>query len=118
MEQDILLLFAGNYSVADERTGVINEGCSVSYYMLTDLSAKFNQDGTIGLRPAKCSVDSSFLGAQITRAPALYSAKFGLKVGSNGKPTLYIEDLVYKSDVVMDRLFTGDADAAAKETKK
>ena len=105
MEFDILLLYAGNYAVTDTVTGVLNDGCSVSYYMLTDLSPVKNPDGTLGLRPAKCSVDSSFLNTKITRVPALYRAKFGYKIGSNGKPTLYVTDLAYKSDVVMDLLY-------------
>lgn len=115
MKQDILLLFAGTYSVPDERTGVINEGCSVSYYMVTDLSAVKNPDGTLGLRPAKCTVESDYLGTKINRAPAMYSAEFGFKIGSNGKPTLYIMDLEYKSDIVVDSLYMPSDKAVEKK---
>ena len=115
MKQDILLLYAGAYAVPDERTGEVNEGCSVSYYMLTDLSAIKNPDGTLGLRPAKCTVDTGFLGTKIVRAPAMYSAEFGFKIGSNGKPTLYITGLEYKSDIIVDSLYQASEKAPEKK---
>lgn len=116
VKQKILVLYSGSYAIPDEKTGVVNEGCSVSYYMLTDLQPVNNSDGTRGMRPAKCSVDSLWNSTKFTRVPGIYEAEFGFKVGSNGKPTLYIQDIDYLCDVHLELLL--DAKAAGTADKK
>lgn len=39
--------------------------------------------------------------SKITSAPGLYDAEFEMNVGSDGKPTLKIQDLDYVSDVII-----------------
>ena len=37
MNQQIILLYAGQYRIIDERTGEINEGVTCNYYFNTNL---------------------------------------------------------------------------------
>lgn len=117
VKQNILVLYSGTYAVPDERTGVVNEGCSMSYYMLTDLQPVNNPDGTRGMRPAKCTVDTFWNSTKFTRVPGIYQAEFGFKVGSNGKPVLYVTDVEYLCDVHLELLLDiakGGADGKQK----
>ena len=100
MKAQIIVLYAGQYSMTDERTGTINEGTSVSYYFNTDLSAVDNTDGTKGMRPAKSTCEFLLMG-KIKKAPALYEAEFDMKIGSDGKPVLKIMDLELKEEIRM-----------------
>lgn len=106
LTQRILVFYAGAYAVADESTGAVNSGTSVSYYMLTDLKPIKNADGSKGLRASKGSVSADLFPAKFPRVPGVYDAAFTFKVGSNGKPVLAIEDLYYVGDIglsVIDR---------------
>lgn len=100
MEQQIILLYAGQYSMVDERSGEINKGTTVNYYFNTDLTAADNTDGTKGMRPAKSTCDH-LLMHKILKAPALYDAQFDMKIGSDGKPVLKIVDLEFIDEIKM-----------------
>lgn len=98
MKTQIILLYASQYSIVDEKTGVINQGVTCNYYFNTDLHAEDNQNGSKGTRPAKGTLPASLFG-KIVSAPALYDASFEMNVGSDGKPVLRIVDLDYVCDV-------------------
>lgn len=100
MKMQIILLYAGQYQITDETTGEIKQGVTCNYYFNTDLHAKDNKNGSKGTRPAKGSVDFGLMN-KITSAPGLYDAEFEMNVGSDGKPTLKIQDLDYVSDVII-----------------
>lgn len=94
----IILLYAGQYDIPDERGGQNNRGTSISYYFNTDLVAEDNVNGTKGTRPAKSTCDFNLM-SKIVKAPALYEASFQMSIGSDGKPVLKILDVDYVSDV-------------------
>lgn len=94
----ILLLFANKYSIANEVTGVINEGVTLSYYLSTDLKATENTNGSVGMKPAKSSIPIELIN-KIVKAPALYEASFDMSIGSNGAPQLKVSDLDFVSEV-------------------
>lgn len=98
MKSQIILLYAGQYQIVDERTGVVNQGTTVNYYFNTNLSAEDNTNGTKGTRPAKSSCEFGVMG-KIVKAPALYDAEFEMKIGSDGKPVLKILDLDFIEEV-------------------
>lgn len=98
MKSQIILLYASQYSILDERTGAVSQGITCNYYFNTDLHAEDNKNGSKGTRPAKGNLDY-FLFGKIKSAPALYNAEFEMNVGSDGKPMLKIVDLDYVSDV-------------------
>lgn len=98
METQIILLYASQYEIVDERTGAINRGVTCNYYFNVDLHAQDNTNGSKGTRPAKGSLDA-LLFSKIPSAPALYNASFEMNVGSDGKPVLKIKDLEYVADV-------------------
>lgn len=100
LTQEVIVLYAGYYSIQDEKTGEVKEGVSVSYYLSASLNAIENVNGTVGLRPAKCTVSPDVL-PKIKKAPALYNAEFIMTVDSKGKPSLLISDLEYISQVVI-----------------
>lgn len=100
MKQQIILLYAGQYQMVDERTGAVNEGTTVNYYFNVDLTSEDNTNGTKGTRPAKSTCDFSIMG-KIVKAPALYDAEFSMKIGSDMKPVLKIEDLKFIDEIKM-----------------
>lgn len=117
MEMSIILLYAGQYEMQDEKTGVINRGVTCNYYFNTDLSAEDNTNGTKGTRPAKCSMDYLLMG-KITKAPAIYNALFKMKIGSDMKPVLTIADLEFVSEVeIVPKVKDGQVVKAAPAAK-
>lgn len=98
MTQQIILLYAGQYQIADERTGEINQGVTCNYYFNTVLAAEDNKNGTKGTRPAKGTLDFSLM-SKIIKAPALYDAQFEMSIGSDMKPVLKIVDLDFIDEV-------------------
>lgn len=94
MKQQIILLYAGQYQIVDEKTGEVNQGVTCNYYFNTELTAEDNRNGTKGTRPAKGTLDY-YLMSKIVKAPALYDAEFEMSIGSDMKPVLKIVDLDY-----------------------
>lgn len=112
MRQNIIVLYAGTYSVQDDKTGVINSGLTIVYYFNTSLDCIDNTNGTVGTRPAKCSVPVELMH-KVVKAPALYDAEFTMNIGSDGKPVLKICDLSYLSPVVIQPVYNNPADEKA-----
>lgn len=100
LSQEVIILYAGYYSVQDDKTGEIKQGVSVSYYFNTSLDVIDNVNGSVGTRPAKCTVSPDLL-PKFVKAPALYNAEFVMTVDSKGKPGLVISDIDYISQVVI-----------------
>ena len=100
MEAQIILLYAAQNEVIDEKTGVRNRGVTCNYYFNVDLHAEDNTNGSKGTRPAKGSMDYMLM-AKIKTAPALYNAKFEMNIVSDGKPVLKIQDLEFISEISM-----------------
>lgn len=98
MKTEIILLYAGQYQIVDEKTGEVNQGVTCNYYFNTNLSAEDNANGTKGTRPAKGSLDFLLMG-KIVKAPALYMAEFEMSIGSDMKPVLKIKDLEFLDEV-------------------
>ena len=118
MKMPIIVLFANSYAIADEKTGEINSGVSVSYYFNTEFSATDNSDGSRGMRPAKSSCDVSVM-KKIQKAPALYDAEFEMKIGSDMKPVLKILDLDLLEEVrIVPLSKIKDDDVPAADVKK
>lgn len=100
MQMEIILLYAGQYEIVDEKTGVVNRGITCSYYFNTVLSAEDNTNGTKGTCPAKGTLDF-LLMSKIVKAPALYNATFDMSIGSDMKPVLKIVDLDFIDEVMI-----------------
>lgn len=95
----VVLLYVGPYDMVTEE-GEHLSGISCSYYLATDLSPreKDKKTGSIGMRPAKCSLDLSLLD-KVQICPAVYNAEMMFKVGSDGRPVMAIADLDYAGDI-------------------
>ncbi|WP_125141653.1 hypothetical protein [Clostridium transplantifaecale] len=118
MKQQIILLYAGQYAIVDEKTGAINQGVTCNYYFNVNLSAEDNTNGTKGTRPAKSSCDYNLMN-KIVKAPGLYDAEFSMNIGSDGKPVLKICDLEFISEIVMQPVpQVGAAPVAGAEKQK
>nr|DAF67647.1 MAG TPA: hypothetical protein [Inoviridae sp.] len=100
MKQQIILLYAGQYQILEEKTGEIKSGVTMNYYFNVDLVAEDNTNGTKGTRPAKSSADYDLMN-KVVKAPGLYDAEFSMNIGSDGKPVLKICDLDFISEIVM-----------------
>ncbi|SUY63366.1 Uncharacterised protein [[Clostridium] symbiosum] len=100
MKQQIILLYAGQYQIVEEKTGEIKSGVTMNYYFNVDLVAEDNTNGSKGTRPAKSSADYDLMN-KVVKAPGLYDAEFSMNIGSDGKPVLKICDLDFISEIVM-----------------
>lgn len=100
MKQKIILLFANYYRMVDERTGAVTEGISSNYYFNTELKPMGNDNGAVGMRPAKGGIPLDCL-RKIEVAPAIYEASFDMTIGSDGKPVLKIVDLDFVEELCM-----------------
>lgn len=98
MKQPIILLYASQYRIQDEKTGEIKEGITANYYFNTRLEVVGNANGSVGTRPAKGSIPIDCF-RKIVKAPAIYDAEFIMNIGSDGKPVLAISDLDFLSEV-------------------
>lgn len=94
----IILLFAMPYSITSETDNSVTRGITVNYYLGTELKNVSNENGSIGMRPAKCSIPYDRKD-KLVSAPALYDAKFEMSIGSDGRPVLKIVDLDYIGNV-------------------
>lgn len=100
MTQKIVVLYAGQYAMVDEKTKQKNEGISVSYLYGDNLNSNLNPNGSLGQRPAKASL-SPVCWASLTNVPGLYNGIFQMSIGSDGKPTLRLIDVQYESRVAL-----------------
>lgn len=98
IKQEIIVLFASPYRIVDEKTGEVNEGISVNYLLDPKFKPVYGDNGQIGLKPAKASIKTSEL-PNLIKAPALYEGSFIMKVGSNNKPELALQNVQYISDI-------------------
>ncbi|MDD7218887.1 MAG: hypothetical protein PUI16_02680 [Clostridia bacterium] len=93
-EMKILVTYAGLWKMDNG-----NSGLTLNYFMFGEngeqmISRVDATGGTIGQQRAKCSLDPS-MREKITFVPGIYNAKMGMKIGSDGKPVLTVEDLEF-----------------------
>ena len=113
----ILVMYAGEYSIQDESSGRVNEGCTIQYYFYGDHGEALTvqQKGTtgaIGYQRAKCSTNKD-IRAKFTALPALADAAFEMSVGSDGKAVQKIVDIDNIVPVDFTRLAVPATKAAA-----
>lgn len=94
----IVLLYANEYSMADERTGVINEGISVNYICADSLSPHRTSKQTAGYKPAKGSLPTA-ARAKITSVPGIYEAETDISINKDGNPVIKLKDVDFVSEV-------------------
>lgn len=94
MLQKIVILYAGQYEIEDKEQNRTVLGTSVSYYFADYFNPIENSNGSKGMRPAKASIDFKLMD-KIVKAPAIYNAEMGFKVGGDGKPVITIADLEF-----------------------
>lgn len=115
MTQKIIILFASPYRIVDERTGEVNQGVSVSYILNSDLKPEFNDNGSMGVKPAKASLDVLELST-LVKAPAFYEGTFHMKIGSNNKPELTLSKVEYIGEVFSETESVKEPVEAVKES--
>lgn len=119
----VLVMYATDYSIKDENTGRVNEGCTIQYYNLGENgellkgmpNTNGRPEGPVGYQRAKCSADMS-LRKKITMLPAIYDAEIAMTVGSDGKAVLKITDLDNYQSVDFSKLLTPAGKAATPRT--
>ena len=91
-----ILLYANRYSMKDEN-GLLREGITSSYIMDERLSPQENTaTGEKGFHPAKGAIPLECWD-KIKQVPGYYNGSFKIKIGSDGKPVLTIQDLEFDS---------------------
>lgn len=108
-----MLLYANRYSMKDE-DGVLREGITASYIMDEQLNPQSNPDtGEKGFRPAKGAIPLECWN-KVKEVPAYYNGSFRMKIGSDGKPVLTLQDLEFDSLITVAPV----KDTAVTDTKK
>lgn len=82
MKENIILLSARKYAMADEKTGEVQSGISCYYVMPDSLSNVDKSNGYYGAVPLKGSV-SLECAAELDRLPGLYEGSFEMASVSN-----------------------------------
>ena len=94
----ILVTYAGVWKMDNGSSGM-----TLNYFMYGEngeqmISRVDATGGPVGQQRAKCSLDPS-MRQKITFVPGIYDATMGMKIGSDGKPVLTVEDLDFCSRV-------------------
>ena len=94
----ILVTYAGVWKMDNGQSGM-----TLNYFMYGEngeqmISRVDATGGPVGQQRAKCSLDPS-MRQKITFVPGIYDATMGMKIGSDGKPVLTVEDLDFCSRV-------------------
>lgn len=91
----ILVTFANTYDMTRDGGG---KGMTLNYFFWGDngelMSAQDDlSGGAVGVQRAKCSMNFEDR-EKISFVPGVYEAEMGMKVGSDGKPILVVQDIV------------------------
>ena len=94
----ILVTFANVWKMDNGQSGM-----TINYFMYGEngeqmISRMDATGGAVGQQRAKCSLEAS-KREKISFVPGIYVAKMGMKIGSDGKPVLTVEDLDFFSRV-------------------
>jgi hypothetical protein len=93
-----IILFANTWSMTDENTGNLREGMTIEYVMTGDLEPLANEDGSLGYRTIRESVNINN-AKKIEKVPGIYDLTFGYSI-LKGRPVLKVMDIEYVSEVV------------------
>jgi len=93
----IVLLYASRYTMPGDN-GTVNNGVSTAYLYGDNLAPTMAPDGSLGQRPAKCSLPVG-CWENIKQVPGIYEGYFTMTVSKDGKPTLKLVDVAYCGEV-------------------
>lgn len=93
-----IILFANTWSMTDENTGNLREGMTIEYVMSGDLGPIANDDGSLGYRTIRESVNIN-TSKKIEKVPGIYDLTFGYTI-RKGRPVLKVMDIDYVSEVI------------------
>ena len=97
---DILVFFANAIDTKGEDGSSIR-GCTIHYVFMNNVmgvQSEYDITKPVGMQRGKSWVDYQ-MRDKVRIAPAIYEGTFEMAVGSDGKPTLKLVDIAYKSNV-------------------
>ncbi len=98
----ILVMFAQELDVPSSEGRDALRGTSVEYFFYGEngemVQPKLCVDGTAGMRRGKSFLSPEMIH-HLSYVPGIYDGTFEMSIGSNGKPTLKLTDLVYTGKV-------------------
>lgn len=92
-----IVTFASPWSMQDEMTGITREGITVEYVMTDKLNPVTNEDGSMGYRQVKESINIQN-AKQIVKVPGIYEMTYGYQI-RRGKPVMKLQELKFVSEV-------------------
>lgn len=98
MKNSIIVLNAKQYSITDEKTGIVNAGVSFHYLEQGAESFEDKANFSFGVAPSKASLPLEKRNAFV-KVPGLYEATFIMQPNARGQAVLKITDLVYVKPV-------------------
>lgn len=97
MEQvKAIVLFANPWRMQDEKTGQMREGITVEYVMADNLSPVTNEDGSVGHRVVRESMNINN-APQIIKVPGIYEMTYGFNI-RKGKPVMKLMGMQFVSE--------------------
>ena len=97
---DILVFFANAIDTKGEDGSQIR-GCTIHYVFMNKVmgvQSEYDVTKPVGMQRGKSWVDYQ-MRDKVRLAPAIYEGTFEMAVGSDGKPSLKLVDIAYKSNV-------------------
>lgn len=97
---DILVFFANAIDTKGEDGSQIR-GCTIHYVFMNNVmgvQSEYDVTKPVGMQRGKSWVDYQ-MRDKVRIAPAIYEGTFEMAVGSDGKPSLKLVDIAYKSNV-------------------
>lgn len=92
-----IVLFANPWRMQDEMTGKVREGITVEYVMTDNLDPVTNEDGSMGYRHVKESINIHN-AKQIVKVPGIYEMNYGYTI-KRGKPVMMLAEMKFLSEV-------------------
>lgn len=114
----ILVMSIAPYDILSEKTNERVSGCTVQYYFIGEHgeTLKSMEDltgGMVGYQRAKISLPLE-KREKMCVAPALYEGTFGMKVGSDGKPVMTLNDAEFIAPVDFELMVKSAMEKAEK----
>lgn len=114
----ILVMSVTPYDMLSEKTGERVSGCTVQYFFVGEHgeTLKVMEDltgGMVGYQRAKISLPLD-KREKLCVAPALYEGSFGMKVGSDGKPVMTLNDIEFIAPVDFELMIKSAMEKAEK----
>lgn len=92
-----IVLYAKPWRVIDDVSGQVREGVTIEYVMNEDLKPVNNEDGSVGYKIVKESINISKFH-ELVKVPGIYDMTYRFMI-QKGKPVMRLQDIEFVAEV-------------------